>query len=136
MGGGTSGADSTTYYYTVTETRCFLTDLVPGMTYKARVTVYCEGGSTSESDSGVFSTLLMPCSMTDTTVADTVVMGTGTSHVTGVPVAYYYPNSLCQSIYTAAELHGIGLASGMITGMDFSFTNNSLAKQVSHAARV
>ena len=62
--------------------------------------------------------------MVDTTTDDTLSIGDGVVHTTGVPVSYLFVNSLCQSIYTADELHAAGLEAGYITGIDYTFTNN------------
>ena len=107
-----------------TEPRCLLTGLASHADYRAMVRVHCSNDSLSQWDSVRFTTLQMPCALPDSSAADTSVCGTGIHLVSGVPIRYDYNNTLCQSIYTADELLGLGMTAGMIVGMDYTFTNN------------
>ena len=66
-----------------------------------------------------------PCAVGDSSTANTALLGTGIARVTGVPVSSIYVNSFCQSIFTADELRdSAGMSAGLITGIDYTFTNN------------
>lgn len=108
-----------------TNRNCLLTGLTPGNTYKVKVRAICDNDSISAWDSLLFTTHSMPCAVIDPTTIDTVVFSSGTSQISGVPVYSSWGNSVCQSIYTAAELNDMGIYAGMISGLDYSFTNNS-----------
>ena len=103
---------------------CQLTGLTPHADYRAWVRVRCENDSLSGWDSVDFATLPLPCLQPDSTTTDSVVAGTETNQVSGVPVKHDWNNSLCQSIYTASELHGMGMTEGMVVGMDYGFTSS------------
>ena len=111
--------------FTTTEPFCLATGLEPGVTYRAIVRAICDNDSLSGWDSVIFTTNMLPCAVSDPTLTDTLVFSTGTNQVSSVPVQYSWGNTLCQSIYTASELVDMGLSAGMITGLDYSFSNNS-----------
>lgn len=111
--------------FTTTEPRCLVTGLRPGVTYRALVRAVCVNDSISTWDSVSFTTHNLPCAIVDPTRTDTVVCGTGSSQVSGVPVYSSWGNSLCQSIYTASELIDLGVSAGEISGLDYTFTTNS-----------
>ena len=52
------------------------------------------------------------------------IVGTGTTTTGYMPYYTYYNYSLCQMIYTATELHGMGLMAGPITGIAFQSESN------------
>ena len=107
-----------------TEQHCTVSGLQPDTLYRAWVRACCAGGAFSEWESVVFATLTLPCAVGDSSSADTFQIDSGAVHTTGVPVTYLFVNSLCQSIYTVNELHAIGIDAGLITGLDYTFTNN------------
>ena len=119
------GSSSSALNFTTTTRRCLVTGLVPDVTYKAWVRAVCVNDSLGGWDSIVFSTHAMPCGTVDVSITDTVVFSTGTTQTSGVPVNSSWGNTLCQSIYTASELVAMGLTAGAITGVDYTFTNNS-----------
>ena len=116
--------DSNCRHLYSTEPHCIVTGLQPGTTHRAWVRARCADNVGSEWCCVVFTTMHQPCMMVDTTTDDTLSIGAGVVHTTGVPVSYLFVNSLCQSIYTADELHAAGLEAGYITGIDYTFTNN------------
>lgn len=116
--------DSNCRHLYSTEPHCIVTGLQPGTTHRAWVRARCADNVGSEWCCVVFTTMHQPCMMVDTTTDDTLSIGDGVVHTTGVPVSYLFVNSLCQSIYTADELHAAGLEAGYITGIDYTFTNN------------
>ena len=123
-GPATAPSDSSIVFLAY-EPRLLLDGLESFTTYRAWVRARCGTASYGQWESVSFTTLALPCVSGDTAGADTVALGLGSNHTTGVPVSYYYVNSLCQSIYTAAELHAAGLEAGLITGVDYTFTANS-----------
>ncbi len=108
-----------------TESCCQFSGLVPGTVYRAWVRAHCGDDSLSVWDTVGFTTLSLPCAEGDTATADTVQCDSGAYLTMGVPVSYYYPYSLCQSIYTADTLTAHGADTGLISGMDYIFTNNA-----------
>jgi len=120
-------ADSSTILFqtTVSTPRCMVTGLAPSGFYRAYVNVLCTNDSLSAWDSVNFSTHNMPCAVIDPTQTDTIVFSSGTNQTSGVPVNSSWGNTVCQSIYTASELISMGVTPGMISGVDYSFTNNS-----------
>lgn len=127
-----SEPDTAWLQYYSTEPRCTVSGLLPDTTYRAWVRAQCDGGAYSQWECVAFATMPPPCAVGDTATADTALLGTGTSHVTGVPVSNVYANSFCQSIYTAEELRdSTGMSSGLITGIDYTFTNNPRDMMVS-----
>ena len=104
------------------ERHCRVSGLAPHALYRARVRARCANDSLSAWDTVRFATLPQPCRLPDSTTADTVVTGTGTNQVSGVPVKHDWQYSLCQSIYTADELRSMGMTEGMVVGMDYGFT--------------
>ena len=121
---GTSPTAPDALQFSSMETYCVLSGLEPSTPYRAWVRAHCYNDSLGGWDSLDFSTLSMPCMAGDSAHADTVQCGTGTSTSTGVPISYMYVHSFCQSIYPAATLRADGMEAGMITGMDYFFTNN------------
>ncbi|MBO4600349.1 MAG: fibronectin type III domain-containing protein, partial [Bacteroidales bacterium] len=107
-----------------TEPRCIVSGLQPYTTYRAWVRAQCADSVYGEWRHVGFVTLPLPCEVGDTTASDTASVGTDINRISGVPVSNMYVNSLCQSIYTADELHAAGVGVGVITGMDYGFTNN------------
>ncbi len=105
--------------------RCLITGLTPAYSYKAFIRTLCTNDSLSTWDSICFSTHNLPCAVVDPSQADTNVFSSGTNQISGVPVYSSWGNTLCQSLYTAAELNDMGISAGMISGLDYSFTNNS-----------
>ena len=119
-----SGPDSASLHFSSTEPHCTVWGLQPLTTYRAWVRAQCDNSAYSEWEGVVFTTLPLPCVVGDSTTADTSALGTGSSRTTGVPVSNIYVHSLCQSIYTADELHAAGVEAGLITGIDYTFSNN------------
>ena len=119
-----SEPDTASLRFGSTEPHCTVTGLQPRTTYRAWVRAQCVGGAHSEWVSVVFATLTLPCAVGDSATADSALLGTGSSRMSGVPVSNVYVHSLCQSIYTADELHAAGLSAGPITGIDYTFTSN------------
>ncbi|MBQ9864383.1 MAG: fibronectin type III domain-containing protein [Bacteroidales bacterium] len=111
-------------HYMTAERHILLTGLESGSDYVVRVRVRCTNDSVSGWDSVRLSTLVLPCVRPDSSTTDSVVCGVGTNHVDGVPVHYSNRYTLCQSIYTAEELHDMGLTAGLVVGMDYTFTSN------------
>ncbi len=111
--------------YTTNEPRCMVTGLEPGVDYRVLVRAICFNDSIGGWDSLLFSTHNLPCVVPDTSTFDTTVFSSGTSQISGVPVNSSWGNTLCQSIYTASELNAMGISAGMISGLDYTFTNNS-----------
>ena len=116
--------DTASLQFLSTEPRCIVSGLQPYTVYRAWVRAQCADNVYGEWRHVGFATLPLLCEAGDTTTADTASVGTGTSLISGVPVSNVYVNSLCQSIYTAEEMLAEGVGVGMITGMDYSFTNS------------
>ena len=116
-------------YDTVYGTSATFTGLNPETFYQYSVTNLCSDGEGAPVY-GDFHTGILRCGTMVAGTADTTIVGTGTSQTSGVPVNSSWGNTMCQSIYTAAELHTLGLDSGSINGMDYSWTaNSSYAKE-------
>ncbi len=111
-------------YYTVSGTDVTIHGLTPETYYN-----YVIVGTCSEDDAipigGGFLTAILRCGSMVEGTGDTVVVGTGSSQTTGVPVTSAWGNSFCQSIFTAAELNALGIDSGTFNGIDYTWTNNS-----------
>ena len=115
----------------VTDPSVQLTGFEPGTDYKVYVTATCSGDE-GEMDSIIIRTLSMPCLVADTSVTETVEVGTGTNTSTsGVPVYSGWGNTFSETVFSAAELSALGLTAGPITGIDIYFTaNTSYAKEI------
>ena len=101
------------------------TSLTPGAQYMAKVRANC-GSETGRWDSIIFTTMTLPCAVFDSTTMDTIIFSNSTSSGTsGIMVYSGYGNTVCQTIYTAAELTAAGLTAGPIIGIDLGFTQNS-----------
>ena len=108
-----------------------ISGLDPVAEYRVVVTSYWNDDPYG-SDSTDFTTSGYGCAVADSANMDSVIFSTGTSQTSGVPVNSSWGNTLCQSIYTAAELTAAGLTAGNISGIDLGFTqNSSYAKELS-----
>jgi hypothetical protein len=107
-----------------TEPQFLLTELLPNTAYRVWVRAQCANDSLGDWSSVLFTTMRMPCQLGDTAAVDTVTVGRDSNCVTGVPVSYYYPYTVCQSLFTAHELVDSGVVPGLISGMDYTYTNS------------
>ena len=111
-------------HFSSTERRCIVSGLQPFTTYRVWVRAQCAESVYGEWRNVVFVTLPLPCEAGDTATADTASVGNGINRISGVPVSNMFVNSLCQSIYTADEMLAEGVGIGVISGLDYVFTNN------------
>lgn len=107
---------------TTTEPNYLFSYLEPATQYIVRVRAVCDNDSVGYWDSTRFSTFPLPCVVPDASSSYTVAFSNGTSTVTGVPVCSSYGNTICQSIYTAAELNAAGLHGGVISGITLGYS--------------
>ena len=116
----TSGPQTPTTFTTTTSDYTF-TNLSVGTQYKVRVRTDCSG-EYSAWDSITFNTMSLPCAQLDPTTADTTIIGTGTTGISGCLAYSSWGNTATQQIWTATELAAAGMQAGAITGIDLGFT--------------
>ena len=105
--GGTSPVTLTT-----TDPFYAITGLTEGTSYKVYVHAICASGN-GETDSIEFATGTLGCLIPDTSIHDTIQIGTGTSTNSYIPSYSYYNYGLSQQIYTATEIGGSSLITGI-----------------------
>ena len=88
------------------------TGLTAASTYEVNVRAVC-GGSFGQSASLTFNTASLGCLTPDTSIHDTITIGNATTTSTYLPSYSFYNYGLSQQIYTADELNG----SKVITGI-------------------
>ncbi len=108
------------------DTYATITGLTAGTLYEVRVASVCDDAQ-GNFISGQFITGTFDCALADSSTYASGTIGTGATQTTGVPVYSGYGNTLCQSIYTAAELLALGFPStgASITDISYTWTNNS-----------
>ncbi|MCQ2294299.1 MAG: fibronectin type III domain-containing protein, partial [Bacteroidales bacterium] len=116
--------DNTTLTDTVMGNTATFTGLTPDHEYNVSIISTCVDGMSVEATSS-FRTAIQRCGAMVAGTADTAAMGTGTSQTSGVPVNSGWGNTVCQSIFTAAELHAAGIDSGTFNAIDFTWTTSS-----------
>lgn len=120
------GSTATPATLTSTTPNAILTGLDSNTTYVFRVRVNCGTDGYGAWDSTTFTTESFGC-IYDPSSMHSFTSGTGTTQTSGVPVNSSWGNTLCQGIYTAAELIAAGFPStgADITDLTFTWTNNS-----------
>ena len=108
--------------FTTTERNYLFSYLEPGTQYIVRVRAVCDNDSAGYWDSTRLTTFALPCAVPDPSSTYSVVFSNGTSSVSGVPVNSSWGNTVCQSIYTAAELNAIGLQAGILNGITLGYS--------------
>jgi hypothetical protein len=106
---------------TVTENAVTLTGLTPSTSYKAYVYADCDSDGTGRVDSITFSTTSLGCAIPDTTLTDTLQIGSGTTTTYYVPIGNYFNYSYTQQLITADELNG----AATFSGIDFQYAYSS-----------
>ena len=109
MGGGA------TVNTTVSRSPAIVTGLEPNTTYRVRVRALCTNNNYGNWDSVDVTTRCQGFHYSSPS-------GTGTENVTGVPVNSAWGNTVCQSIYTAAELRSMGMLAGPISSIQYTWT--------------
>ncbi|MBP5541806.1 MAG: fibronectin type III domain-containing protein, partial [Bacteroidales bacterium] len=125
------GSTGTPSSLTDTVMQAFISGLDTNTTYWVRVRANCWDEGYGAWDSISFTTATLGCAVPDPALTDTILFANGTSTGTGTLVYSGYGNTVCQNIYTAAELLAAGLTPGPISGIDLGFaTNSSYAKEL------
>ena len=100
---------------TVSRSPAIVSGVEPMTNYKVMVRAICTNNNYGSWDSVALTTQCLNYHISSPS-------GSETYNVSGVPVNSAWGNTVCQSIYTAAELRAMGLSAGSISTIQYSWT--------------